>query len=199
MTYVELIVVLGIFGTMSAIVLTNYSTFHDKIDIRNLANEIALKVFQAQKDSSSGKLPPSTNTPFVSNWKPSYGVYFDRSTNDKSKSFVYFTDLYNAGVCDISCETKAGGLDYLEPTIFITKGNYVSKLEVFQTGTSTLTEFNNLSLIFSRSNPGVTFGTYVNSVGSIIPGISYASITISSTSGITSTIKVFSSGRIQIK
>ncbi|KKQ07855.1 MAG: hypothetical protein US18_C0006G0001, partial [Parcubacteria group bacterium GW2011_GWB1_36_5] len=48
MTYVELIVVLSIFAVMSSIVLFNYGEFQAKVDIKNLASDIALKIVEAQ-------------------------------------------------------------------------------------------------------------------------------------------------------
>ena len=67
MTYVELIVVLSIFSAMTSVVLFNYGEFQAKVDIKNLASDIALKIVEAQKSSLSGKLPES----FPVNWKPS--------------------------------------------------------------------------------------------------------------------------------
>src|SRR3989344_6451778 len=81
MTYVELIVVLGIFGVISSVVMFNYGEFQDKVEIKNLASDIALKVVEAQKSAMSGKLP--VNPP--SGWKPAYGVYFPSvSVDNKS-------------------------------------------------------------------------------------------------------------------
>ena len=57
MTYVELIVVLSIFSVMTSVVLFNYNEFQAKIDIKVLANDIALKIVEAQKSALSGKLP----------------------------------------------------------------------------------------------------------------------------------------------
>src|SRR3989344_2489263 len=92
MSYVELIVVLSIFSAMSSVVLFNYGEFQAKIDIKNLASDIALKVVEAQKSSLPGKLPPLAQQvliPSPSAWKPSYGLYMDQAADDKS--FIYFS------------------------------------------------------------------------------------------------------------
>src|ERR1035437_7142166 len=94
MSYIELIVVLSIFAVISSVVIFNYGDFQAKVDIKNLASDIALQVVQAQKSSLSGLLP--TQIPTVSPWKPSYGVYFDITTPTLSKQFIYFVDLNNA-------------------------------------------------------------------------------------------------------
>ena len=196
MTYVELIVAIAIFFTMSGIVLSNYRTFEDKVNIINLANDVGLKIVGAQKDASSGALPPSPKAPSVS-WKPAYGVFFDLNDNTH---FVYFTDLSNSGFCDSSCESanNISSTDYLD-TINITGGNKISSLKVFyQNGISA--DFTNpLSLVFTRSNPGVIFETYdAGSNATPLSNVSYVLITLSSSSASTSEIEVYSSGRIQI-
>ena len=42
MTYVELVVVLGIFAVMSNVVIFNYGGFQAKVDIKNLSKHITL-------------------------------------------------------------------------------------------------------------------------------------------------------------
>src|SRR3989344_4815832 len=85
MSYVELIVVLSIFSVMTSVVLFNYGSFQAKVDIKNLASDIALKVVEAQKSSLSGKLLPPTHIPPNPNtWKPSYGLFFDADSNKNS-------------------------------------------------------------------------------------------------------------------
>src|ERR1035437_1408114 len=92
MSYIELIVVLTIFSVISSVVIFNYGNFQAKVDIKNLASDIALQVVQAQKSSLSGLLPPLAQELLViPGWKPSYGVYF--TTSDKT-DFIYFVDVY---------------------------------------------------------------------------------------------------------
>src|SRR5674476_904401 len=115
MSYIELIVVLSIFAVISSVVIFNYGDFQAKVDIKNLASDIALQVVQAQKSSMSGLLP--TLTPTVSPWKPSYGVYFNMVT---PKQFVYFVDLNNAYGYEPG-ETLN--------TVSITKNNYIYRID----------------------------------------------------------------------
>ena len=76
MTLIELVVVLAIFAVLSGVAIFNYGGLQTKVDLTNLANDIALQVVQAQNSASSGLLPTqSHDTP----WKPSYGVYFTTS------------------------------------------------------------------------------------------------------------------------
>ncbi|MFA6524290.1 MAG: type II secretion system protein [Candidatus Paceibacterota bacterium] len=191
MTYVELIVVLSIFAIMSSIVLFNYGKFQAKVDINNLANDIALKIVQAQKDAMSGKLP--TQTPFVSPWKPSYGVYFDPTVHYK---FIYFTDLYNSkyynsSSCTPPITIESG--DCLDE-INITKGNYISELKVYRNDNTTEILATNLSITFTRPNSGAFF----ESNGLPLEDVSYIQITITSPQSVSARIKLYSSGRVEI-
>ncbi|MBU0611913.1 type II secretion system GspH family protein [Patescibacteria group bacterium] len=190
MTYVELIVVLSIFSIMSAVVLFNYGKFQSKVDINNLANDIALKIVQAQKDAMSGKLP--VQTPLVNQWKPSYGIYFDLTT---SSSFIYFTDLdnlksYDSSSCTPPITSESGEcLDEIR----ITKGNKVSELRVFyQDGTSD--PKNDLTLTFTRPNSGAI----IESGGLLLEDVSYAQITVTSPQTVSARIKLYTSGRVEI-
>ncbi|MEK7190383.1 MAG: type II secretion system protein [Patescibacteria group bacterium] len=188
MSYVELIVVLSIFSALSSIAVFSYGSFQAKVDIKNLASDIALQIVQAQKSSLSGLLPLSGYNP--STWKPSYGVYFFNPVSD-NKNFIYFVDLNNdtqyldGSNCAGECLNK----------ISITKNNSISRLDIFyQSNPDVAVPIQDLAISFSRPNSG----TVLFSGGALLSGVSYARITVTSPKLITAIIKVYSSGRIQI-
>jgi type II secretory pathway pseudopilin PulG len=189
MSYVELIVVLSIFSVMTSVVLFNYGGFQAKVDIKNLASDIALKIVEAQKSSLAGKLPPLAQQLQISPiWKPSYGLYMDQVSD--SKSFIYFTDIDQNGY--LSNPVCAPGGECLDK-IIITKDNSISGLKVFyQDGTSA--SLNDLIVAFKRPNSGAI----INSSSGIISTVSYVEITILSAKAPTATIKIYPSGRIQV-
>jgi prepilin-type N-terminal cleavage/methylation domain-containing protein len=185
MSYVELIVVLSIFAVMSSIVIFNYGDFQAKVDIKNLASDIALKIVEAQKSSLSGVL--STLTPTVLPWKPSYGVYFNLTSDNKS--FIYFADLNNNNFFDGSdCMGEC-----LNKTT-ITKNNSISDLDVFYQGDPTPYSLNDLTIDFSRPNSSA----FISSTTTLNPNISYVQITIVSPRPPTAVIKLYPSGRVQV-
>ncbi len=211
MTYVELIIVMSIFGIMSSIVLFNYGRFQANVDIRNLANDIAMKIVEAQKSALSGNIPPVAQqitlsaSPFAKNWKPAYGIYFTKPASN----FVFFTDLDNGALRDeppifdiyslannttpLICLPGRECLD----SINITKGNIISSIDIFfpqDPADSPTASLTNLSITFTRPNSGPVF----ESDSSKWTMISYAQITITSPSGPSAKIKVYASGRIQI-
>ena len=178
MSYIELIVVLSIFAVISSIMMFNYGNFQAKVDIKNLASDIALKIVEAQKSSLSGLLP--TQIPTVSPWKPSYGVYFDITT---PKQFIYFVDLNNLN------GYEAG--EVLN-TISITKNNSISELRVFGAGCPATV--NNLNIVFRRPDSSAI----ITSSPALSCTISYVQITIISPKGATALIKLYLSGRVQV-
>ena len=194
MTLIELIVVLSIFAIISSVVIFNYGAFQTKVDIKNLASDIAMQVVTAQKASLSGLLP--NQIPTVSPWKPSYGVYFSStSTPDAhgadNKDFIYFTDLNDNTQYDgLPC---TGGNECVSK-ITITKNNFISNLQVFYLN-STNASLNDLTITFTRPNSGATF--FVSTLGTLT-NVSYVQITIASPNGITSLIKLYPSGRVQV-
>ena len=187
-TYVELIVVLAIFSVLSVVVMFNYGAFQSRVDIKNLASDIALKIVEAQKASLAGKLPPVIPPP---NWKPSYGGNFSFGLGSNTQ-FTYFADLDQDRSYDVPAQPCPSG-ECLEK-ISITKGNYIQKLEVVLNGTGTTNVFNNLTVTFSRINSGVKF--YAN--GSEVLNVSYAQIIVKSPKQNIATIRLYASGRIQI-
>ncbi|MEI8174704.1 MAG: type II secretion system protein [bacterium] len=121
MTYVELIVVLSIFAVMSSIVIFNYGQFQAKVDIKNLASDIALKIVEAQQSTMSGKLNSGVS---MIDWKPSYGVYFNLTVNptniDNTDGSIAYNKKFNYFVDKDNSKTYASLLEKLD-TILITK------------------------------------------------------------------------------
>jgi len=179
-SYVELIVVLSIFAVISSVIIFNYSGFETKIDLKNLASDIALQIVQAQKAALSGLLPTQS---YGSSWKPSYGVYFDIT---KPAQFVYFVDLDDTN-------NYEGGSEILN-TYSITKNNYISNLSVSGTGScSTITD---LTIIFQRPNSGATI---TSSTPLASCNISYVQITVTDQKKDTfSYIKLYPPGRVEV-
>lgn len=84
---IELIVVVGVFGLISAVVLANYPGFNHKVSVQNLAHLMALEIRQAQVFGLSVKETTAGSGSF-----PGYGAYF---TSADLFSFILYTDLDN--------------------------------------------------------------------------------------------------------
>ena len=204
MTYVELVVVLSIFSIMSSIVMTNFNKFQEKVDIKNWANDIALKIVEAQKSAMAGKLP-NKNYSQVSDWKPSYGLYFNRTTNvcignsscnsTSDQIFYPFTDLDQDKFFDPNASAPC-----LDPNSecldkIILNKNTISNISVIYFDSHfNSPSLNNLALSFTRPDSKASF----SSDTLLLNDVDYAQITISSPQNVSANIKVYASGRIQI-
>lgn len=120
-TFLELIIVISIFGIMSSLVLFKYSDFNAGINLTNTVQEIALRIQQAQSDAINGAIPkyvinPSTQStdqyPVPDNWRSTYGVYFSVSQKDK---FIYFFDRDRRASRDIAGTGKLDEMDDTNP------------------------------------------------------------------------------------
>lgn len=186
MTYVEIIVVLAIFGIMSSIVMYNYTEFQAKVDIKNLASDIALKIVEAQKSAMNGVLPLGVDE----SWKPSYGVYFDTTDATTQKQFIYFADINNPS------NGYNSTIDRTLDTISIQKGNYIEKIENCAGSPPNCTTIANpllFSITFTRPSSSAIF------TGVSVSGSEYLQITVKSPrSTLTAKIKIYPSGRVQV-
>ncbi len=209
MTYVELSVVLGIFAMMTSAVIFNYGEFQAKVEIKNLASDIALKIVEAQKSSLFGTLPPITQQQQIdSSWKPSYGIYFNSSAdpdpNDGdipfNRKFIYFTNLgtesepqNNIYDGDSDCENEC-----LEKITIVKGGNFISSINKCADEDPCFVEDNaigSLSVSFKRPDSKAIFD---DPDGFSMDGFDYIQITIASPQDVDAKIKIYPSGRIQV-
>lgn len=131
MTFIELIVVIGIFAAISGTVLFNYRDFSDGIKLQNLSQEIALQGKRAQTLASQGRRPILSNAqstngidnflPF--NWVSSYGIAFDSSYQDRfilyfnSPEYYFEPDSPDASPADLRLSRSLDFFDFSD-------GNY---------------------------------------------------------------------------
>jgi prepilin-type N-terminal cleavage/methylation domain-containing protein len=82
-TLVEMMTVVAIILIMTAILLGNLPNFRDRLSLDAIAQEMAVTIRQAQIFGSATRTSGSQEF-------PSYGVYFDLSSNN---NFIVFADL----------------------------------------------------------------------------------------------------------
>jgi len=183
LTFIELIVVIGIFATLSGVILFNSGSFTSNITLQNLANQIALQLKKAQTNSISGANSLLFSVPY----KPSYGIYFDTTLVQNQKQFDYFGDFNNNGQKDGSiCNPLAECQD----RITIQTGDRISNLYA---GCNVDT----LHITFKRPFPDASF--FANNL-LVAPSVSKVGIGIISANGnIAKTIIVWKTGQIEVK
>lgn len=198
MSYVELIVVLGIFSAVSSVVIFNYGAFQSKVDIKNLGSDIALQIVEAQNAALSGNL---SRTPTVSPWKPAYGLYFSTTPNNNAddRNFIHFVDLNNdAYYNDTSCSPSNG--ECLEKITIAAKESSISRIDGF-VGSSSIEIKDPFAISFKRPDSKAFFSRLNSSPPPDIVSMNfdYIQITVVSPQGNASKIRVYGSGRIEVK
>lgn len=195
LTFIELIVVIGIFAALSGIVLFNFTGFSTNISLQNLSNQIALQVKKAQTDAISGKNPTlftGLSTLDESPVRPSYGVHFDAGTPNK---FKYFMDLdndrfYDSGLCDSQVQSNSECIN----DITIQTGDTVTGIAVDNYSGASNPCRSVVDITFKRPFPDAYFATENGS-----ESVPNAGIEITSPKGTKKTIIVSSPGQIEIK
>jgi Tfp pilus assembly protein FimT len=179
-TLVELLVSVGIFALMTALVVAKYGSFNNGVLLTNTAYDVALAIRTAQtyglgvKSTGSGTLYDS-----------GYGVYFNTSTGS-NQTIILFSDLDKDSLYDI-------GTDGIVNQYTIKQGAIISKV---CSGVDCSTDASPLAITFKRPNPDaiICFGTSPCNSPS-----TYAEITITSAGGDTRIITVRGNGQISVK
>jgi len=189
MTYVELIVVLSIFAVLSTVVLYNYSGFESKVDLKNLASDVALQIVQAQKSALSGLLPTQA---YGAAWKPSYGVYFNKASSPDTygadnKDFIYFVDINSTKTLDSVTESLGKST--------LIKNNTISALKIVYADATPTVVLNDLTITFVRPDSSATLRS---STAFSQTNILYAEITVHPPKGNDAYIRLYLPGRIEI-
>lgn len=219
MTFIELIVVLGIFAAIAGTVLFNYRDFSENVNLKNLAQNIALQVKRAQTEAVSGRQPVITTNQLNDGalpvgWKPSFGIAVnieDNTTDVDNKRFFYY---FNRGLTTDSdyfqdMNDFEGGNSYLQPCgaeptsecleeIVVTGGEFIDSIclgfDDITADNCDGTESDRVYLSFTRPRSNATI---IETGG----GTSYpnAYIRISSPQGRHKYIAIWESGYISIK
>ncbi|MBI2047819.1 MAG: prepilin-type N-terminal cleavage/methylation domain-containing protein [Parcubacteria group bacterium] len=179
-TLIELLVTVSMFIIITSVVLVNFPSFSSKISLENLAHEVALAVRQAQVFGVS-----SREFGVGSGIFPTHGVRFDKNQNT---TFFLFVDTDDNGVYT--------GAQELSETFTIQRRNYISEICGFLTPTSSCTLLDTVDITFTRPNPEPSILGIVDVSQSLY---SYTTITVTSPSGATQTVAVWSNGQIAIQ
>lgn len=192
-TLIEMLVAVGIFTLMSAVLLYNYPEFNSRSALDNLAHQIAISIREAQVYGLSVRQTQATY--------PGYGIYFDKNA---PTSFTLFGDkndnkVYDAGEMvdrfDLTGGDRITDLCYNLQTTDYTptsdKGNC---------------NLNNMTIVFTRPDPDafITLTNWLNVQNP--PTGSFTSPYISSEVILTSRrgtykrmIQVYTTGQISVR
>lgn len=195
-SFVELMVVLAIVGSITAVVFTNQSSFNKSLILANTAYDIALTIRSAETYGLGGRATGKSPT--------GYGIHLDRNS---PQSFLVFADTSPASLgtsdCHFTSDTEVldaqpGDCVYTENQDTVvteyTLGNNAT-ISDFCAYTNTWScGFDSLDIVFARPNPD-PFMSADGRYSATLP-VTASCLTISSPSGGSRFIAISASGKI---
>ncbi len=202
-TVLELVVSIGIFAAMTALVVAKYGNFNQSTLLTDTAYDIALALHTAQNYGLSVKSAGVgvTATPFAL----PYGISFNTagascgSGTADNKHIILFGDASPVGAADGVC----GAGDLSLTNYAITRGAYLapttgaagSGLCVGSGSSCSFYSVSQLDISFARPNPEARICANASPVSCY----SYAEVTLVGTDGSTRTIAIRQNGQITVK
>lgn len=145
---IEMIVVVGIFAILTAIIVFNYGDFNSELIVTNTAYEIAIQAREAQ---IFGLGVRGTGGVF----SEAYGIYMDVSSGE-TDHFIFFGDTINNNrICqnsssgDCAC---AGAEDECLEKSQLNRNIRITRLQVFD-GYTVCEDVDKMAITFKRPNP----------------------------------------------
>lgn len=183
-TLVELVISVGIFAMMTALLIAKYGTFNQGILLTNLAYDVALTVRNAQSYGLNVKSAIRDENQFGY----PYGVHFAKG----SDTFIFFNDIHDLNdPSDPPDFRYSGSLE----DITISKMKRSVVVSDLCVGTpSNCATASTLDVAFQRPNPDA-----IITGDSPTPHYSYAEITLLGTDGSVRKIVVRSTGQIAVQ
>lgn len=209
MTLVEMMVVLSIFGILSAMIMFDYGKFNSSLSMQNLADDIALNVREAQSYAIGARSLPGLGLGFFNG----YGIHFTTASpnltntvNGSNKSFIFFTDIIDPNIGNKKYDFQTGiscGAPSLSNECYkivnITSADYISGIYLNES-TDPIASSASVDIVFTRPYPEASF-CYRTSPSSACDSTSYSSVTIRVANARTTAvknIKISNTGQISV-
>lgn len=210
-TLIELMVVVGIFAFMSALILANYPRFNAQIILENTAHEVALEVRQAQSFGLGVR-----ETSRGSEEYPAYGVYIpeiDGDSENKTKVYLYADinndQMYEGGTCVPGTGECIEVLTLRNHFVAALCGDMKtdhSSVDVFRTMDDVI-HFNttyplycdkdSIDILFTRPNPDALPRSFIDAGSETVHND--IAIVVSTPKGNVRTVVVWSTGQITVE
>jgi prepilin-type N-terminal cleavage/methylation domain-containing protein len=184
-TLVELMVTLGIFVLMTALLLANQRRFSNTLELTNLAYDVSLSIRQAQTYGFAVKGQGGAVTTEFQNY---YGINFDLTNNTK---FIIFADAPSGGV--------RGKYDAGVDTLIVTytlKSGYTFTNICNEDSTEVCYPNYTTNIVFKRPNPDASTSVY--NANTLVASPGHIRIKIKSGDDRYKAVDVYKSGQIAV-
>lgn len=191
---IELMVVLGIFGLLSASVMSNYSEFSVRASLDNLTHLVAVSIRQAQVYGISVSQARSSFK--------GYGMYFSVASLNDKKNFILFSDLDSDKLFDGAMASECTEMPECVTKTKITTGDTVSAIWAKKnTDPANAVQLGEVHIVFTRPNPdAVMYGKLLGSGDFEEDPFADVEITLTSARGTYSKeVVIWSTGQVSVE
>jgi prepilin-type N-terminal cleavage/methylation domain-containing protein len=202
-TLIELLVSLAIITVITSVVVFNQNNFADQVALSNTGSEIALQIREAQTYGVSVR----EFSPGTSEFNLAYGISFAIASGGASNnSYIYFADRNlpgnpqdgyytssNPAVCQPGATSECLG------RLYISRGNIITNLcAILANGNCVAVDRTDIT--FLRPYPNARLAFFHNGGIPFSPSpLQGARITLSSPSGKTTNIDVYTTGQVSVQ
>lgn len=135
-TLLELVVIVAIIATLSAVILGGYNTGETKFTLVRSANKLAQDLRKAENMALTGKSAPESFGEVFP--RGGYGLYFEASTTTDANSYIFFCDCnnnkeYDASGSAASCASSTATTTYPEASETLSLETSVNIIDVSPT------------------------------------------------------------------
>lgn len=197
-TLVEVVIVIGIFAVISAIILFNYSSFRSNTTVNTVAQEIALTVRKAQSYSLGLQAPGLLSGLPVKG----YGVRFESNKPDQIVFFAEISPIDNQyTVATPDCSAPAPGQECVE-YYRIETGDIIQDIIVDGEVINLTDPSSSIDIIFKKPTGETVFCVHKFSStcsSSSTSSVGVVDVLLVSKSGINKTVRIYANGQISVK
>ncbi len=182
-TLVELLVSVGIFTLMTALMVAKYGNFNQSVLLTNLAYDVAVTIRTAQAYGLSVKgIEGAVST---EDFQYQYGVHFDTTSSGNETFFIYIDR-------DDSNSYNEDGGDEKVSTLNLKRGAKISGV-CFSDGCTPDTGTEEFDILFKRPDPSAKICSFSSCIQS------YVKIQIMANDGNTRAVSVRENGQISVE
>lgn len=195
-TLVELLVSIAIVSVILGIVISNQSTYTDGIALTNLADEIGLRMAQAQAYGVAVK----EFSPGSSEFSASYGLTFSLLDSGSDKAYLSFADRNGNQIYDGDWLCPIGGASECLGRTNITRGNQIDSLCVVTTfGADLCNVGGRIDVSFTRPSTATRLLFFDPQGQQYSPtDVAGAKIVLRSPKGTTRAVAIYNTGQVSI-
>lgn len=188
---------LGIIAVITGVILLNQSYYTDSASLSNVADEIALRVSEAQAYGVAVK----QLTPGSSDFSIAYGVSVSILSSGSPTSYIIFADRNANKIYDGTWACDTGGSSECLEKITLPNGNYVDSLcNIKTSGPVVCNNVRRVDITFLRPNPEASM-VFFNTAGqTYVPSsIAGEQIGLKSPTGLLRYVSVYLSGQVSVQ